>query len=418
MNQSIEEDDILRDVEKISRILQAVDLADWTVCKLLVIKIRQQNIFGSALGEAFVNYLSAEGMYEISKTADTVIADFKELSYILGVMQTKPSGRSASLLKKYRFRNVWIQEFFTQYLQKFRTQIAEYESPHRLVGKNTLTVGRKRKRLQKGLGMVSAACFAAALLCFSWGLHLREQAALDDYKAELLADVKQETGSVETAVTESGTERESIQTSIVSTETESEGSPEILKKYRKLQKKNSDMVGWLEIAGTSIDYPVMQKPEDEDYYLSHDFLGEESKSGLLFVDGKAALNPPDDNVVVYGHNMKSGEMFGELLFYKDSSYFQYHPRFQLDTLYEKRFYQIVAVLIVDTSETDGFCYYECRDLSDKAVFEQLTDFLAENQLYDTQNEVEYGDEIVMLSTCESTSKSSRFVVVGKRVSDD
>lgn len=95
--------------------------------------------------------------------------------------------------------------------------------------------------------------------------------------------------------------------------------PQMLERYADLYEENKDLVGWLSIEDTKIDYPVMQN-EDAAYYLHHDFYGQDSKYGCLYVKGQADLNT-GTNFIIYGHNMKDGSMFGELdLYLKESFY--------------------------------------------------------------------------------------------------
>ena len=135
--------------------------------------------------------------------------------------------------------------------------------------------------------------------------------------------------------------------------------PVILRKYEKLHEENGDLVGWLTIPGTAIDYPVMQKAGNE-YYLHHDFYGEEDKHGCLFVKDIADVDTPGDCFIIYGHNMKDGTMFGDLDEYRSEAYYREHPRLRFDSLYEEREYEIMAVFLsrVYKEGEEGFRYYD------------------------------------------------------------
>lgn len=117
--------------------------------------------------------------------------------------------------------------------------------------------------------------------------------------------------------------------------------PAMLERYQQLHEQNADMAGWIRIDGTQIDYPVMYTGDD--FYLSHGFNKEESKSGTPFIDKRCTLLPFGTNTIIYGHHMKNGTMFAELERYQDESYYQDHPTIQFDTLYEQREYEIIAV---------------------------------------------------------------------------
>lgn len=99
-----------------------------------------------------------------------------------------------------------------------------------------------------------------------------------------------------------------------------ESPPPLLEKYAALHEENPDLAGWLSIEGMVIDYPVMQC-EDDEYYLHHDFYGNDSKYGCLYVRGVADVNTPGTNFIIYGHNMKDGSMFGDLDLYRKESFF-------------------------------------------------------------------------------------------------
>lgn len=99
---------------------------------------------------------------------------------------------------------------------------------------------------------------------------------------------------------------------------QTENEPVILSRYSDLYKENSDLIGWLSIDGMEIDYPVMQC-EDDEYYLHHDFYGNDSKYGCLYVRKEADINT-GSNFIIYGHNMKDGSMFGDLDSYLKESF--------------------------------------------------------------------------------------------------
>lgn len=188
-------------------------------------------------------------------------------------------------------------------------------------------------------------------------------------------------------------------------------APTVLEEYQRLYSLNSDLAGWIIVEGTNIDYPVLQKRENPDFYLSHDFFGNEDRAGSIFLDGEACVCPKDGNIVLYGHNMSNGDMFGSLKKYRQKAFCLEHPVFEFDTLYEKSKYQVAAVLAVDISQTEGFSYYDYYGY-DSGNFQEFTDFLEKYKLYDTGYPIVYGDNFVMLSTCSGNGKDGRLVVVG------
>lgn len=204
--------------------------------------------------------------------------------------------------------------------------------------------------------------------------------------------------------------------------------PEILPQYRELYDLNQDLAGWLTIDGTNIDYPVMQTPEDENYYLKLDFYGEYNANGCLIMDtdsvvgtGTAAFDyadgtAPSTNLIIHGHTMKSGEMFGNLPLYADEAYGKEHSILRFDSLYEEREYELIAVFYsqVFYAHEDVFKYYKFFQADTREEFEDWYDHIKEMSLYDTGVTAEFGDEFLTLSCCSYQVEDGRFVVVGRR----
>ena len=93
---------------------------------------------------------------------------------------------------------------------------------------------------------------------------------------------------------------------------------------RNLYLENADMVGWIQIEGTKIDYPVMQTPADPNYYLKHDFEKHYTDYGCPFMQADCDALAPSDNLIIYGHNMKDGSMFADLAKYRSNDFWQNH----------------------------------------------------------------------------------------------
>ena len=195
---------------------------------------------------------------------------------------------------------------------------------------------------------------------------------------------------------------------------QAEEKPVMLAGYASLYEENKDLAGWLSIEGMKIDYPVMQG-EDDEYYLHHDFYGEDSKYGCLYVRGQADLDD-GTNFIIYGHNMKDGSMFGDLDLYLKESFYKEHPTVSFDTLYEERTYEIVAVFRsqVYNADENVFKYYQFYEAKTQEEFEDFYGNIKELSLYDTGVEAEYGDTFLTLSTCAYHVPDGRLVVVAKR----
>lgn len=190
----------------------------------------------------------------------------------------------------------------------------------------------------------------------------------------------------------------------------------MLPEFRALYERNSDIVGWLKMDGTRIEYPVMQNPEDADYYLNHDFDKKENKGGLPFLDEHSRVND-SDILLIHGHHMKSGWMFKDLMKYKNESFYKEHATFQFSTFYEKEEYEIVAVILsqVYRKSDDVFKYYQIENVNTPAEFDSYVQNIKELALYDTGVNAQYGDKLVVLSTCEYSTENGRLAVVARKL---
>lgn len=189
----------------------------------------------------------------------------------------------------------------------------------------------------------------------------------------------------------------------------------MLDKLKKLYEENNDLAGWISIPGTAVDYPVMQHGDNQ-YYLSHDFFGNEDRYGCLFVKDIADVNTPGTNFIIYGHSMWDGSMFGSLEKYKSESYCMEHSTIYFDTLYEKRTYEVMAVFLskVYKEDDDVFKYYQFYQADSEEEFRMFYENIMEMSLYDTGVTAQYGDTFLMLSTCAYHEEDGRLVVVAKK----
>lgn len=188
----------------------------------------------------------------------------------------------------------------------------------------------------------------------------------------------------------------------------------ILPQYTALYEKNRDLIGWLKIANTKIDVPVMFTPSEPDYYLHHAFDKTQSQSGTPFVDSGSTID--SDCFIIHGHNMKNNTVFGTLDYYQDPAFFLQNKTFLFDTLYEHREYEIFAILrthILNMDE-DGFRYYHASGKLTDVEYTELVNWLAANSLYTTNITPVYGEQILILSTCSNHTENGRFIVAARR----
>jgi sortase B len=188
----------------------------------------------------------------------------------------------------------------------------------------------------------------------------------------------------------------------------------MLPEFEELYQRNPDIVGWLKIDGTRIDFPILQNPQDAEYYLNHGFDKEENKNGLPFLDAHSRIN--DSGIfLIHGHHMKSGAMFTDLMKYKKESFYKEHATFQFSTLYEKKEYEIVSVILskVYRKSDDVFKYYQIEKVRTSAEFDSYIQNIKKLALYDTGVTAQYGDKLVVLSTCEYSTENGRLAVVAR-----
>ena len=192
--------------------------------------------------------------------------------------------------------------------------------------------------------------------------------------------------------------------------------PAILPEYKELYLRNQDMVGWIEIPGTVVNYPVMQTKDDMEYYLQRDFDREEDLNGLPFLDARSDIIQPTTNQLIYGHCMKNGSMFETLLKYKEKSFWNEHPRIRFDTIYEKAEYEIIAVYQTKVAnvEDEVFRYYDFINADTEQEMKEYIDIAKKNAYYETGKTAEFGDELLTLSTCDKEITDGRLVVVARK----
>ena len=193
---------------------------------------------------------------------------------------------------------------------------------------------------------------------------------------------------------------------------ESEKSSET--SFESLFSENSDMVGWIFIEGTSVNYPVMQTKNSPNYYLKRNFKKAYSDLGVPYVQENCDL-ATSDNIIIYGHHINGGKMFGSLDKFTSKSFYDKHKIIQFNTLTEQREYQIIAVFKTVAYSASGFRYYDFVNAEDEADFNAYVSRCKELALFDTGVTAKYGDRLLTLSTCKRFVENGRLVVVAKKI---
>lgn len=187
--------------------------------------------------------------------------------------------------------------------------------------------------------------------------------------------------------------------------------------FADLLALNPDTVAFLRI-DDFLSLPVVQRANDNQYYLNHSFDNEESNAGTLFLDGSNLLVPEDKNLIVYGHNMRNGTMFRPLLQYEQLSFLKTHPLVRFDTLYQNRDYVPFAVFTV-TADAHSDRYLNLRQfLLDEADWSNYIADMRRLSIHDIPVDVCYDDHVLLLVTCEYTHDNGRFVVALRALRED
>ena len=190
---------------------------------------------------------------------------------------------------------------------------------------------------------------------------------------------------------------------------------QMLPELREIYALNNDLVGWITIPGTVVDYPVVQC-EDSDYYLEHDFYGNANINGQIILDTLCDPYTPSYNLILSGHHMKNGSMFGDLPEYRNKNYWEKHKLIEFDSLMFRKQYVVFACFYSADYDEDeeGFRYN--ADIQYNMEAKKWLREIEINQLYDTEIDVQFGDEFITLTTCNrARHRNGRFVVVARKV---
>lgn len=185
---------------------------------------------------------------------------------------------------------------------------------------------------------------------------------------------------------------------------------------KALHEQNSDIVGWIQIEDTNVDYPVMWTPDDPEFYLRRNFKKEDSIAGTPFLDADSTM-PGSSNWLIYGHNMKNGTMFHDIMKYDDPEFYEGHKTIHFDTLDGEGLYEIVAVCYTQIYNEDDqvFKYYHYASITDPDSFNTYVQNVKALSIYDTGVTPVWGEQLITLSTCEYSVEDGRFIIVARKI---
>lgn len=193
---------------------------------------------------------------------------------------------------------------------------------------------------------------------------------------------------------------------------------ENMQKVINLKQENEDIIGWIQIENTIIDYPLLQTT-DNSYYLTHNYKKEKSKYGSIYAKSECNIQDNNSNVIIYGHNMKDEQMFNTLLKYEDKDFYNEHKEIKVTTENEESKYNIVSIFksrVFYQDEKDVFRYYNYTKFENEKEYNTYIENCKKIQLYDTGVSAKYGEQLITLITCEYSQENGRMVIVAKKES--
>lgn len=183
---------------------------------------------------------------------------------------------------------------------------------------------------------------------------------------------------------------------------------------QELYNINSDIIGWLKIDNTNMNYPVMQTKENPSYYLRKNFYKKYSLWGTPFLAENCDVKT-SDNLIIYGHHINNSKMFGELENYKKEEYCKSHNIIKFYTMENKFEYEIISVFVTSVYENISFPYYKYINFNNEKEFDTFINKCKELSFFDFKKKITYKNKLLTLSTCEYSRKNGRLVIVAKKI---
>ena len=294
----------------------------------------------------------------------------------------------------------------------------------------------KNNRRANKYRIAGAICVCAAVACFgyfAYADYLDDQSAQEMKRLQDMQNMTghyiEEEGFSDDAVEDDPTKQETVvkdrnqtknQTKDQTKDENKTKQLQILPEYEQIYAENPDLVGWLEIEDTEINYPVLQSDTEEDsqFYLTHSFAKKKDKNGSLFMDYRNDFVNRDTNIIIYGHNMKNGSMFGSLKNYLEKGYLEKHSKVRFDTIYEHGTYEVIDAFLSEVSYQDEytFRYYNFLNARTEAEFEAFSvNVMQMDALKKGTLDAKYGDQLLTLSTCSSYTEEGRMFIIAKKV---
>lgn len=275
--------------------------------------------------------------------------------------------------------------------------------------------GKKGSCLRRIAGgvllLAAAACFAFALL--NWKREKTAESSYTELKEEVTE--KEEQPETEEDVPEETPEEAPEETPTAAPEVSSEPeSYESAVDFEALWERNADAYAWIRIEGTAIDYPILQKEGNDDYYLNTTIDGQSGLPGSIFTETVSARDFSNYNTVIYGHNMRDGSMFAALHNYADINFMEEHPYIEIFLPDQKLIYEIFAAVVFDDSNLN-FTYDFSGETDRESFLEDISSTREMQSVVNTEKLAGTEDKLITLSTCIGDRPENRWLVIAKQI---
>ena len=299
-----------------------------------------------------------------------------------------------------------------KYINKLNTQI---EQKQKLDITNTENTKNNKKGLLVFLLIIFIICGAVSGGYIGYNYYAAYINEKNNNKLQELVDKHSSENSQENINNSSS--NSTVESSEISQNSDP-NSKNILPLFNELYSKNNDIKGWIKIDDTKINYPVMQYTDNE-FYLKNDFDKKNNKYGIPFLDYENDIEDRDKNIIIYGHNMNDGQMFGDLIKYRNLDFYKKHPVIEFNSLYEKGKYKIIGGFITNTRPEHGepFDYHNKINFETEEEFYEFIDDIKIRSFFDAPVDVAVEDNLLTLSTCTYEFTGARFVLVAREIRD-
>ena len=316
-------------------------------------------------------------------------------------------------------------EFYSAIGRQFFLDIAD------IVAENTQNIMEEQEEPQEpqkpdySRQILGGVCLVAAIACFAWYFWSDYTNRRGNHVNEYLKELRDspqttvEMVSNDTFFLEDAPELAAATDAGYNDDTAAGSQAVVLQEFQPILQQNSNFAGWITIDDTKIDYPIVLTRDGSDYYLHHNFNGEEDINGTLFMDARTDLTNRSTNIIIYGHNMKSGQMFGDLKKFLSEDFFLSHNRLEFDTIYEKGVYEIYAVCLAEVHYRNEktYRYYNFIQADTQEEFDAFIQNVEQLSVFTREEVPVFGDELLTLSTCNNYTEDGRLFIVARKLRD-